>query len=89
MQTIEELRDVYQHFLLYYGGDLPKMKQYVKAKEAAERGAELDDDLAETIKHAPRKTGFALCQKAGLGEFCLSVLPQVDFLPVFPATSER
>merc|ERR1712168_753008 len=33
----EELRDVYQHFLLYYGTDIPKMKKLFSDKERAEK----------------------------------------------------
>ena len=73
---MEELRDVYQHFLLYYGSDIPKMKAHFKAKrrrEAEERGEDVndqdDDDEHETLKHAPRKTGYSMCQQAGLGKW--------------------
>lgn len=33
MQTIEELSDVYNHFLLYYGRDIPKMQNTAKSKK--------------------------------------------------------
>ena len=78
---MEELRDVYQHFLLYYGADIPKMKAHFKAKrrrEAEERGEEFneqdEDDEHETLKHAPRKTGYTMCQAAGLGRFVRNVV---------------
>lgn len=57
MQTLEELGDVYNHFLLYYGRDIPKMqntaksskKRLKKIKEVTEDGKmdasiSLDDD---------------------------------------------
>ncbi len=70
---MEELKDVYQHFLLYYGADIPKMKQHFKKKRQEARAEGLndqdDDDDADALKHAPRKTGYTLCQKAGLGAF--------------------
>ena len=44
VQTTEELKDVYQHFLLHYGADLPKMrntttkvKRIVKVKRKKQR----------------------------------------------------
>lgn len=33
VQSMEELKDVYQHFLLYYGHDIPKMKNSLKKKK--------------------------------------------------------
>lgn len=46
VQTLEELGDVYNHFLLYYGRDIPKMqnaaktnkKKLKKIKEVSEDG---------------------------------------------------
>jgi transcription elongation factor SPT6 len=37
---MDELRDVYQHFMLYYGPDIPKMKASIRAKKKKEREAE-------------------------------------------------
>ena len=37
VQTMEELRDVYQHFLLYYGSDIPKMKAWFRQKQRREK----------------------------------------------------
>ena len=81
VQSIEELRDVYQHFLLYYGTDIPKMKNFMKAKakkmksetgvegEEEEKKEEDEDEEADTLKQASRKTGYSICVQAGLGEF--------------------
>ena len=33
VETMEGLKDVYQHFLLYYGCDIPKMKNLIKPKK--------------------------------------------------------
>ena len=88
VQSMEELRDVYQHFLLYYGSDIPKMKAHFKAKrrrEAEERGEDIndqdDDDEHETLKHAPRKTGYSMCQQAGLGKWkkVCTILPTITY----------
>lgn len=42
MQTLEELGDVYNHFLLYYGRDIPKMQNAAKANK--KRIKKLKDD---------------------------------------------
>lgn len=59
VQTLEELGDVYNHFLLYYGRDIPKMqnaaknnkKRLKKIKEVSEDGKMilLGDDTAEVF----------------------------------------
>lgn len=85
LETMEELQDVYQHFLLYYSQDLPKVKAAIKVARKKQRelrrlereanGAEeddadddVDDDAADTaLKHATRKSGYAMCIEAGLG----------------------
>ena len=33
VQSIDELSDVYNHFLLYYGRDIPKMQNALKASK--------------------------------------------------------
>lgn len=33
VQSLDELGDVYNHFLLYYGRDIPKMQNAVKANK--------------------------------------------------------
>ena len=37
VSSMEELKDVYQHFLLYYGADIPKMKNAIKKKKKKEK----------------------------------------------------
>ena len=77
---MEELRDVYQHFLLYYGTQLPKMKMHMKAKKKAEKAAgggggedgeeaegQEEEEEQEQLKQATRKTGYTMCVQAGLG----------------------
>lgn len=76
VETIEELRDVYNHFLLYYGPDIPKMRNLEKAQKRAERSEageegeqpEIDDDPADQIKHASRKSGYTICVKNKIGK---------------------
>ncbi|KAF4529397.1 hypothetical protein B566_EDAN003489 [Ephemera danica] len=36
VQSMEELRDIYQHFMLYYSHDLPAMQEACRRKERAE-----------------------------------------------------
>ncbi|MGH0177772.1 UNVERIFIED_CONTAM: hypothetical protein FKN15_076140, partial [Acipenser sinensis] len=55
VQSIDELRDVYNHFLLYYGRDIPKMQNAAKAskkklkkiKEVSEEDGEQDAEVEE------------------------------------------
>lgn len=45
VQTIEELGDVYNHFLLYYGRDIPKMQNAAKAnKKRLKKIKEVSED---------------------------------------------
>ncbi len=45
MQTLEELSDVYNHFLLYYGRDIPKMQNAAKAnKKRLKKIKEVSED---------------------------------------------
>ena len=77
VQTMEELHDVYQHFLLYYGPDIPRMKAQQrqarrKAKEEeGEGGEDVEEDVQEPegLKQAIRKTGYSICVQAGLGTY--------------------
>lgn len=83
VQTPEELRDVYQHFLLHYSLDVPEMQEANrrrKRKEAAaarddnpdnpaeKEAAEESDDEAQKLKHPVRKRLFDICREVGLGE---------------------
>lgn len=45
VQTLEELGDVYHHFLLYYGRDIPKMQNSAKAtKKKLKKIKEVSED---------------------------------------------
>lgn len=71
VQTMENLHDVYQHFMLYYGNDVPKMKAAKRAKKTAEDGTEdqeEQDEEPEVLKHAKRKSLYMMCVEAGLGK---------------------
>lgn len=81
VQNTDELRDVYQQFLLYYGADIPKMKANLRAKQRKEREARRQEgeerppdeedrdpeDEGENLKQATRKSGYTMCVEAGLG----------------------
>ncbi|KAK2828241.1 hypothetical protein Q5P01_019275 [Channa striata] len=81
VQTLEELGDVYNHFLLYYGRDIPKMqnaaksnkKRLKKIKEVSEDGEEEELEVEEEeeqkgpdLKLASRRDMYSICQSVGL-----------------------
>ncbi|XP_074468063.1 transcription elongation factor SPT6 [Sebastes fasciatus] len=81
VQTLEELGDVYNHFLLYYGRDIPKMqntaksskKRLKKIKEVTEDGEEEEVEVEEEedqkgpdLKLASRRDMYSICQSVGL-----------------------
>lgn len=83
VQSIEEYKDVYSHFLLYYGSDIPKMKNAEKQKKKTEtererpegeegeeekQKEEEEEGQHDTLKQATRKSGYTLCCQAGLGK---------------------
>lgn len=69
VQTLEELRDCYQHFLLHYGSDIPKMRNMERKKKQEETNTEENaQEATDTIKQATRKTGYDLCLQAKLGK---------------------
>lgn len=70
-QTFEEVQDCYAHFMLYYGHDVPAMKEALKAKIQKEnKENELEDkepDESTKIKHIPHKDTYHVCKDAGIG----------------------
>ncbi|XP_014787232.1 transcription elongation factor SPT6 [Octopus bimaculoides] len=69
VQTLEELRDCYQHFLLHYGSDIPKMRNMEKKKKQEESNSDENaQEATDTIKQATRKTGYDLCLQAKLDD---------------------
>ncbi|XP_069767322.1 transcription elongation factor SPT6 isoform X2 [Narcine bancroftii] len=82
VQSTDELRDVYNHFLLYYGRDIPKMQNALKPRkkkykknqqggedeEEGERDEEVEDDEhhGPELKQASRRDMYTICQNAGL-----------------------
>uniref|UniRef100_A0A671TZC7 SPT6 homolog, histone chaperone and transcription elongation factor n=1 Tax=Sparus aurata TaxID=8175 RepID=A0A671TZC7_SPAAU len=78
VQTLEELGDVYNHFLLYYGRDIPKMQNAAKAskkrlkkiKEVSEDGKmhveQEEEQKGPDLKLASRRDMYSICQSVGL-----------------------
>nr|XP_014354517.1 PREDICTED: transcription elongation factor SPT6 isoform X2 [Latimeria chalumnae] len=80
VQSIDELRDVYNHFLLYYGRDIPKMQNANKAnkkklrkiredgeeEEEGEQEEEEEEPKGPELKQASRRDVYTICQTAGL-----------------------
>lgn len=59
VQTIEELNDVYSHFLLYYGNDLVTIRN-------RQAGGGVDRDMTRQ-KHAKRRDFYTICKESKLG----------------------
>ncbi|XP_076452893.1 transcription elongation factor SPT6-like [Babylonia areolata] len=76
VQTMEEMRDVYQHFLLYYGHEIPAMRNAEKkrrAEELAEKApgeeANAEPEPRENLtKQATRRSGYSICLNAKLDD---------------------
>ncbi|XP_077150467.1 transcription elongation factor SPT6 [Ranitomeya variabilis] len=80
VRSMDELRDVYNHFLLYYGRDIPKMQNASKSsqkklkripEEGEEEGAEAaehddEEQKGPELKQASRRDMYSICQSAGL-----------------------
>uniref|UniRef100_A0AAR2LXK0 Transcription elongation factor spt6 n=1 Tax=Pygocentrus nattereri TaxID=42514 RepID=A0AAR2LXK0_PYGNA len=76
VQSMDELSDVYNHFLLYYGRDIPRMQNAAKAtkkklkkiKEVSEEDGmeEEEEQKGPDLKQASRKDMYSICQCAGL-----------------------
>ncbi|NXX65199.1 SPT6H factor, partial [Spizella passerina] len=80
VQSMDELKDVYNHFLLYYGRDIPKMQNAAKAarkkqkriredgeeEEGEGEDAEDDEQKGPELKQASRRDMYTICQAAGL-----------------------
>uniref|UniRef100_A0A674DZC1 SPT6 homolog, histone chaperone and transcription elongation factor n=1 Tax=Salmo trutta TaxID=8032 RepID=A0A674DZC1_SALTR len=76
VQSIDELSDVYSHFLLYYGRDIPKMQNTAKAankkkklrkiKEEEVEVEEEEEQKGPDLKLASRRDMYSICRSAGL-----------------------
>ena len=72
---MEELRDVYSHFMLYYGHEIPAMRlaKKRKPKQELEEGEEEEEkdeeDASEKLKMPKRRDLYTICRGAGRGKF--------------------
>lgn len=49
VQSMDELKDVYNHFLLYYGRDIPKMQNAAKAARKKQKRIREDGEEEEGL----------------------------------------
>ena len=69
VQTIEELNDVYSHFLLYYANDLVTIRKQQDQSQVLEITVEEGGTKEKTMmKHAKRRDFYTICQDNGLGK---------------------
>ncbi|KAF0038603.1 hypothetical protein F2P81_009087 [Scophthalmus maximus] len=81
VQTLEELGDVYNHFLLYYGRDIPKMqnaaktskKRLKKIKEVTEDGEEEELEVEEEEEQQQKGPDLKLASRRDMYSICQSV----------------
>lgn len=62
VQTLEELKNVHMHFLLYYGHEIETMKAHNKIKEPEEIQKKDDDKLKRPLN----SDQYTMCRKAGI-----------------------
>lgn len=71
--TLEEVRDVYANFLLYYGSEVERMKRKMKPKKntgvdgEGEDGEEDEEEEGGGFKRATRQNAYSRGLQAGLG----------------------
>ena len=63
-QSLEELNDIYSHFVLYFGDELPQMQEAFRQKGRDDLNVE--EEKRDTVKQARRKDLYSLCSRAGL-----------------------
>jgi len=70
IQNLDELQDIYFHFLLHYGKDIPNMQNSLKLRQMRNKGEEDEEEkkvLTSELKQASRKDRYTVCARAGLG----------------------
>ena len=70
---MEQLKDILDHFNLYYSNDVLRMKAFLKSKKEKmqEEGVEdpgNEEEPSSSIKHSKKKSGYNICVEAGLSE---------------------
>ena len=70
---MEQLKDILDHFNLYYSNDVLRVKSFLKSKKEKmqEEGVEdpgNEEEPSSTIKHSKKKSGYNICVEAGLSD---------------------
>lgn len=69
VETMEQLKDVYSHFMLYYKNDIPAMWEAKRKKKESEEGKDGDGESKTTLpkKKMPAKRDlYTICKQAGV-----------------------
>lgn len=78
---MDELKDVYSHFLLYYGRDIPKMQNAAKAnRKKMKRVREEGDEEGECWERSPGGLMAMACPRMPLAECPLGLLCMCQIL---------
>lgn len=78
---MDELKDVYNHFLLYYGRDIPKMQNAAKAsRKKLKRVREEGDEEGKCWKRKPRGLVPMAFPRMPLTDYTLELLSMCQIL---------
>ncbi|XP_046863856.1 transcription elongation factor SPT6-like [Xenia sp. Carnegie-2017] len=70
VQTMEELRDIYSHFVLHYGHEIPVMRLSRKKKSVNDADETVEEvEMNDRLKIPKRRDFYTICREAGLGLF--------------------
>ena len=73
---MEQLKDVYSHFMLYYKNDIPAMWEAKRVKKESGEGEDADGESKDTPqkKKMPAKRDlYTICKQAGKKTCTLSL----------------
>ena len=68
VETMEQLKDVYSHFMLYYKNDIPAMWEAKRKKSQSANSEEADDESHVTPqkqKMPAKRDLYTICRQAG------------------------
>ena len=84
---MEELRDVYSHFMLYYGHEIPAMRLAKTKKpkdEEKEEGEETqEEEPQERVKMPKRRDLYTICREAGTWRISCLIDQSVIMVNIF------
>ncbi|XP_020627478.1 transcription elongation factor SPT6-like [Orbicella faveolata] len=69
VETMEQLKDVYSHFMLYYKNDIPAMWEVKRKKSQSAEGEEADGETKVTPqkqKMPAKRDLYTICRQAGV-----------------------